>query len=95
MKAIQLPYTKLKEISKQLYLEHGWEMPDGFINKQNRDPNNFTLQPWQQAKRIGKNLKEIKQAPQECWAVSDDRTSFENALRERGYKLAKGDRRGV
>jgi len=96
MKAIPLPYTKLKlkEISKQLYLEHGWQMPKGFLDKRERDPNNFTLQQWQQAKRIGKNPKQIKQVLQDSWAVSDDRTSFENALQERGYKLAKGDRRG-
>jgi len=29
-----------------------------------------------------------------CWAVSDSRAAFEQALRERGLILAKGDRRG-
>lgn len=96
MKAIPLPYTKLKlkEISKELYLEHGWEMPRGFIDRQNRDPNNYSLAQWQQAQRIGKHPKEIKQALQDAWAVSDDRPSFEAALKGRGYHLAKGDRRG-
>ena len=96
MKAIPLPYTKLKlrEISRELYLQHGWDMPRGFIDWRNRDPNNYSLAQWQQALRIGKRPNDIKRALQDAWAVSDDRASFEAALKERGYRLAKGDRRG-
>lgn len=95
-RAIQLSHTKTKlmEISKDLYLQHGWQMPKGMINKQERDPHNFTLAQWQQAKRIGKNPKEIKQALQDSWVSSNDRDSFADALNKRGYTLAKGDRRG-
>jgi len=44
MKAIPLSHTKLKlmDISRDLYLEHGWKMPKGFIRRNERDPNNFT-----------------------------------------------------
>jgi hypothetical protein len=36
----------------------------------------------------------IKGLFQECWAVSDSRQAFAKALEERGYTLARGDRRG-
>ncbi len=96
MKAIPLPYTKFKlmDISRELYIEHGWTMPRGMMNSEQRDPNNFTLSQWQQAKRTGKDPREIKKVFRDCWAVSDSKNGFEQALKERGYKLAKGDRRG-
>ena len=47
-----------------------------------------------QLARTGQNPKAIKATLQECWAVSDDKKSFEHALQERVYYLAKGDRRG-
>lgn len=69
-------------------------MPRGLMNSQARDPRNFTLAEWQQAKRIGKDPRAIKTALQDCWAVSDSRRAFTAALEEGGYKLARGDRRG-
>ncbi len=96
MTAIHLPHTKRKlmEISRDLYIHHGWNMPQGMLNSELRDPKNFTLSEWQQAKRIGKDPRAIKQAFQDCWAISDNLSSFQHALKERGYILAKGDRRG-
>ncbi|MGH1432573.1 MAG: relaxase/mobilization nuclease domain-containing protein [Neptuniibacter sp.] len=97
MKAIPLPFTKykLQELSRELYIEHGWKMPQGFQHSQNRAPQNFTLAEWQQAKRQGKDPRQIKSAIQDSWAVSDTQTSFQRALKERGFTLAKGDRRSV
>ncbi|CAA0121183.1 Uncharacterised protein [Halioglobus japonicus] len=96
MKAIQLSHTKLKlkEISRELYLKHGWDIPRGFLNSQECDPKNFTMSQWQHAKRAGKDPREIKAALQESWAISDTQNAFKKALAERGYILAKGDRRG-
>jgi len=96
MKAIDLPFFKnrLMEISKQLYLDHGWQMPKGFIAKHLKNPLNFTRSEWEQAARTGQNPKAIKSSLQECWATSDNKKSFEQALQKRGYYLAKGDRRG-
>ena len=96
MKAINLPFykTKLREVSKELYLENGWQMPRGFIDSAARDPRNFTLEEWQQAKRAGWNARDLKGLMQECWAASDSKAAFEHALKERGITLAKGDRRG-
>ena len=96
MKAVPLPHTKLKlrDVSRDLYHEHGWQMPRGLMDSRERDPRNFTLAEWQQAQRQGKDPRAIKTAFQDCWAVSDTGAAFASALRERGYILAKGDRRG-
>ncbi|WP_273241725.1 relaxase/mobilization nuclease domain-containing protein [Hyphomonas atlantica corrig.] len=96
MKAIPLAFTKRKlmELSKEIYLEHGWEMPEGFIQPSLRDPKNLTLAEWQQAKRVGQDARELKAIFQACWKQSDDQRSFARALQEHGLALAKGDRRG-
>jgi hypothetical protein len=96
MKAINLPHYKLKlrDVSKQLYLEHGWKMPRGFIDSKERNPLNFTLGEWEQAKRAGHDPKALKGMIQECWATSDSCKAFAQALLARGYTLARGDRRG-
>lgn len=91
-----LPFfkNKLMEVSKQLYIEHGWQMPRGLANNKDRDPRNFTLAEWQQAKRVGRHAGDLKADIQEAWAISDSRNSFSHALEERGLFLARGDRRG-
>ena len=96
MKAVQLSFThkKLQSVSRELFREHGWDMPLGLIGKSQSDPRNFTLEQWQQAKRIGKDPRAIKAAIQDAWAMSDSRAAFTHALEERGFKLARGDRRG-
>lgn len=96
MKAIPLPYSKRKlmDISRELYREHGWTMPNGLIREGGFDPRNFTLAQWQQAKRIGKDPRAIKQVFQDCWSASVNQAAFGQALKERGYTLARGDRRG-
>ena len=96
MKAIPLSHSKRKmqDVSRDLYLEHGWKMPRGLAVSGERDPRNFSLAEWQQAKRIGKDPREIKATFQDAWAISDSKTAFEHALQERGYWLARGDKRG-
>ncbi|PCJ99995.1 MAG: relaxase [Zetaproteobacteria bacterium] len=96
MKAINIafPKRKLQTIAKSLYLEHGWKMPEGFKDKSKKNPLNFTRDEWQQAARVGRKPHNIKRELQESWAVSDNKQGFENALRESGYYLARGDRRG-
>lgn len=78
MTAKPLPFfkNKLMEVSKQLYLEHGWQMPKGFTNTKDRDPRNFTLAEWQQAKRIERHAGDLKADIQEAWAISDIRADL-------------------
>ncbi len=96
MRAIPLAFTKRKlmELSKEIYLDRGWEMPGGFIQPALRDPKNLTLAEWQQAKRVGQDSRELKAIFQSCWKQSDDQKSFGNALQQHGLALARGDRRG-
>ncbi|MEL6227607.1 MAG: relaxase/mobilization nuclease domain-containing protein [Pseudomonadota bacterium] len=94
MKAVHLPFDheKLMAVSRELFLHHGWDLPRGLVNRQNRDPRNFTLAEWQQARRSGRHPTAIRTELQEAWAVSDTRESFDSALRERGFRLAQGRR---
>ena len=96
MKAVQMSSDrrKLQAISRELFLEHGWKLPRGHMNPLERNPRNFSLEEWQQAKRAKKDPKALKAVFQDCWAQSDSRASLAHALKERGYVLAKGDRRG-
>ncbi|HBJ91323.1 relaxase/mobilization nuclease domain-containing protein [Ponticaulis sp.] len=95
MKARELGLYKYKarELSKELYLEHNWKMPRGLVDAREADPRNFTLEEWQECKRMGKNARDVKGQVQDCWAISDNRAAFEAALSENGMWLAKGDRR--
>lgn len=69
-------------------------MPEGLARSECRDPRNFTLAEWQQAKRAGKDARAVKAAFQDAWAISDSKAAFIHALEERGYRVARGDRRG-
>ncbi len=95
MKAVHMScdHEKLTDLSKELFLEHGWEMPHGLEVRGERSPLNYTHAEHQQAQRIGRNAGVIKAEVQAAWAQSDSRASLEAALAERGYVLAKGDRR--
>lgn len=97
MKAVNLPFfkEKLAGLSKELYLEHGWELPEGHRTNGWKNPLNFTLAEWQQAKRLDLDPREVKQVFQSAWARSDSAGAFRHALEEHGYYLARGDQRGV
>ncbi|MFQ5444552.1 MAG: relaxase, partial [Nitrospinales bacterium] len=73
---------------------YGWTMPRGLMDSQCRNPTNFSLAEWQQAKRLKEDPKILKSLFQDCWAVSDSRKAFSQALEEHGFYLARGDRRG-
>ena len=96
LKAINLPHfkNKLTSLSRELYLDHGWVLPDGLQTNGGKSPLNFSLAEWQQTKRIGLDPREIKQVFRDAWKRSDNLKALENALQDRGYFLAKGDRRG-
>ncbi|TRW95221.1 relaxase [Paracoccus sp. M683] len=96
MKAVNLPFFKnrLNGLAKELFLEYGWRLPDGFRDHLRRNPLNFTLQEWQQAQRGNEDARDLKLRLRECWSVSDNRAAFEHALEDQGFVLAKGDRRG-
>jgi len=96
MKAINLPHFKLKltELSRQIYLEQGWDMPRGLVDFADRDPLNYSQAEAQQAERVNRDTRALKAMFQKCWTGSDSRTAFAHALKEQGFVLARGDRRG-
>lgn len=85
---------KLQSVSRELYHEHEWRMPEGLARKGAGDPRNYSLAEYQQAKRMEIDPRDLKGAIQDAYAASDNAAAFANALSERGYTLAKGDRRG-
>ena len=96
MRAINISHykRKLTEISRSLYLQHGWQMPPGLERKEDVSPLNYAHSEHQQAKRAKCDTKELKRIFVECWQRSDSRVAFASALKEHGLILAKGDRRG-
>ena len=97
MTAINLSHFKnrLTELSRDLYLEHGWTMPDGLIDRSLHNPLNFDRGEWFQAKRTGQDPRMIKAMFRRFWETSDSGKAFRQALEQKGYFLARGDRRAV
>ncbi|OAO00348.1 hypothetical protein A8B75_18585 [Sphingomonadales bacterium EhC05] len=96
MTARRMDYSrqKMQDVARELYREHGWKMPEGFADRTKSDPRNYSLADWQQAKRHGKNPQDTIDAISDSWSISDSIGTFSHALKERGYYLARGDRRG-
>ncbi len=94
MTAIHMSFykTRLNAVSKDLFLEHGWRLPDGYRDKTKRNPLSYTIDQWQQAKRTKQDPEALKMIFRECWSVSDNRASFARALEEQGFILAQGKR---
>ncbi len=94
MKAVQLSFThkKLREVSRELHIQHDLKMPPGLIDSKDRSPKNYTLAEWQQCKHAEKDPKQVKSVFQDAWSMSDSKAAFANALEERGYILAQGRR---
>lgn len=86
--------TKLMGLSRELFLEHGWKLPSGIEELGQRNPLNFSLAEWQQAKRQGVDPRWVKDTIQSCWNRSDGRVAFERGLEEYALFLARGDKRG-
>tara|TARA_R110002110_G_scaffold415030_2_gene647550 strand:- start:782 stop:2140 length:1359 start_codon:yes stop_codon:yes gene_type:complete len=96
MKSIRMSHfkTKCTELSRDLYLEHGWDMPDGFQKERKRDPFDLSNAEWQQCKRRKIDPRDIKALCRDAWARSDNLGGFRHALEEKGLFLCRGDKRG-
>jgi len=96
MTAINMAHykTKLRGVSRDLFLENGWQLPRGLQDRRQRDPLTFTRAEWQQARRAKVEPKALKAMFRECWTASRSAKEFQAALEQRGFYLARGDRRG-
>lgn len=86
---------KLMNVSRDLYLENGWDMPKGMMDRSMRNPLNYSREEWQQAKRAKQDPKLIKAAIQQCWKNSDSADALKASLEEKGFFLARGNRRSA
>lgn len=95
-RAAQLSHSKekLRDVSRAMYAAMGMQAPAGIQQRNRRDPLNYDIHTWQQAKRLGEDPRDLKKIIQEAWAFSDDRASFERALEQNALTLARGDKRG-
>jgi hypothetical protein len=92
MTARPLPFYKerLKEVSREL--ENSLDLTrvrnerDGSVLAPTRDE-------FEQARRLGVNIKDVRQTIRDCFERSDTGRSFEAALADHGFVLAQGDRR--
>jgi len=51
MKAIPMPFNRMrmKDVSRDSFIQHGWDVPRGLINAHERNPLNYTFEQYQQA----------------------------------------------
>lgn len=82
---------KLRALSRALYLENGWEMPRGLMNKAERELASFELSEKARIEN-GQSVLGLRAAIREAWTKSESRDGFEYALSEHGILLARGRR---
>lgn len=85
---------KLMDISKGLFLRHGWKLPKGMQRGERRSPFHLTREEHRQAVRLTEDPQAMKALFKSAWERSDTKETFIRALEERGFLLARGDRRG-
>jgi hypothetical protein len=100
MKAVQLSHDhqKLRTVAQEFARDHGIELPKAM--QKNRGSDRFAdrsrwenLTERQQFERTGITKEERMRDIRAAWDQSDNATTLVRALEERGYLLARGDRR--
>ena len=85
---------KLMEVSRLLFLKHGWKLPKGMEKGQPRSPLHLTREEYRQAVRLSEDPQALKAMLKASWERSDSKETFAAALQEYGFLLARGDKRG-
>src|SRR3954451_21520508 len=84
--------NKLNQICRDLEVELGLTRV-----RSGREEGQKTLAPdrheFEQSRRLHTDVKAIRETIRDCWDRSDNGRSFEAALAEHGYVLARGDKR--
>jgi Ti-type conjugative transfer relaxase TraA len=90
LKRVPFYIVRLREICRDMEREFGLRVLD---NDRNRSQWIPTEDEYQQAKRLGVNLNEVRDSIRDCWERSDNGRSFQVALEYEGLHLGQGDRR--
>lgn len=89
---------KLREVSRELCHDFGHELPKHLAEDRGVDRFNEASQPTlaeqAQQSRSGITPEERREAVTKAYEISDSAGAFRHALKERGYTLARGDKRG-
>ena len=100
MRAVQLSYDRqtLRTLTQEFARDHGLELPIGMRQDSLKDRFNNrskleNLAEKQQEERTGIPKAERMAAITAAWRESDNAKSFAAALEQRGYFLARGDKR--
>jgi hypothetical protein len=84
--------NKLKELSRELEREFGLTLV-----RNERAPDDKTQaadrQEFEQARRLGVDLKEVRNVIHDCWHQADNGKAFAAALEQHDLILARGDKR--
>jgi hypothetical protein len=96
MRAVELSHSKLKlkDVSRELFLQHGFELPEGMRDRTKARADNFSPQIWQQAKRLGEDPRDLKRIIGDAFKDADCAKAFQAQLEAQAMQLARGDRRG-
>lgn len=103
LKAVHMghDHSRLMDLSCAFFRELGVPLPDGLAMWEAKNPERFTRpgQHYSRAEKIqseatGITVAERRAAITEAFRGSDSAEAFRAALEERGYTLARGDRRG-
>jgi hypothetical protein len=84
--------NRLKEMSREIERDYGLK-----VLSNERRPNDLARaagrDEFEEARRLGTDLKAIRSRILDCFERSDSGKAFQAALAEHGYRLANGDRR--
>jgi hypothetical protein len=84
--------NKMKELCRAFEKEHGLTEVRNERGADNKT-RSANRAEFEQARRLGTDLKAIRNTIQDCWQSADSGQAFAAALAEHGFILANGDRR--
>ena len=100
LKAIQMSHDrqKIRAVVQEFALEHGLKLPRGLKNNRaserfNKQANAVNLAEKQQEERTGLTKEQRREEITQAFRQSDSGQAFIRALQNKGYILAKGNRR--
>ncbi|MGH8334188.1 MAG: relaxase/mobilization nuclease domain-containing protein [Pseudomonas fluorescens] len=91
-KAVHLAFDrdKLMRVTREFARDHGLTLPAGY--EKSRNAGQLSLYERAQLQQTGLSTDDHKRQVTEAWQQSDNARSFVQALSERGYMLATGNR---